>query len=346
MNYINIIHQIFTIIISATGVWLGILAYFYSIDRRNKTNKIFILMLVLMIVWINFAYFARPLAEQGNLSLATTFIKIAWFSALLFLASMYFFTVYYFGVEINYRALSKIIIILAFLSSLLVGLFDFVISGVTISGANLKIIYGSWISLFWLLILILMSSIFYLLYQGYKKSREKREFLRNKYITIGILAFFVANIIFNAILPIFFDISYLYWAGDYSIIILLILFSISIAKWYFLRINIAIAELIIGMFGILLFLQIFFSESLFQYIANSFIFVSFVLIARFVIKSLLEERELKEEYRNMIEEKKTMIFEKDRILAEKAVKSIKLKEIIIELKNKIASSNKNIKKQE
>lgn len=335
MNYINIIHQIFTIIISATAVWLGILAYFYSADRRNKINKIFILMLALMIVWINFAYFARPLAEQGNLSLATTFIKIAWFSAPLFLVSMYLFVVYYFGVEAKHRALSKIIIALAFLSSLLVGLFDFVISGVTISGANLKIVYGSWISLFWLLILILMFPIFYLLYQGYKKSNGKREFLRNKYIAVGVLVFFVANIIFNAILPIFFGISYLYWVGDYSIIILLVLFSISIAKWYFLRINTAIAELIIGMFSILLFLQIFFSKSLFQYITNSFIFVLFVFIARFVIKSLLRERELKEEHRYVIDEKKAMIFEKDRILAEKAVKSIKLKEIIINLNKKL-----------
>lgn len=345
MNYLNIIHQIFTIIISATAIWLAVLAYFYSIDRRNKTNKIFILMLTLMILWINFAYFARPLAKQGNLSLATIFIKIAWFSAPLFLASMYLFVVYYLRVEKKHRALSKIIVISTFLSSLLVIFSDFVISGVIISGVHLKIIYGSWISLFWLLILILMFPIFYLLYQGYKKSREKKEILRNKYIIIGILTFFIANIVFNAILPIFFDVSYLYWVGDYSIIILLMLFSISIVKWCFLRINIAVAELIIGMFGILLFLQIFFSESLFQYIVNSFIFVLFVFIARFVIKSLLRERELKEEYRNIVDEKEAMIFGKNKILAEKAVKSIKLKDIIIKLKKtKTILSNKNIKK--
>lgn len=344
MSYINTIHQIFTVTISATGVWLGCLAYFYSIDRRNKVNRIFILILALTILWINFAFFARPLAEKGNLSLAATFIKIAWLLAPLFLASIYFFVIYYFRVESKHKVLSIIITILALLSSLLVGLSDLVISGVVISGTQLKIMYGSWIGPFWALILIFMFPIFYFLYQGCKKSDERKEFLRNKYITIGILAFFVANIIFNAMLPMFFNISYLYWIGDYSIIILLIFFSMSITKWSFLRVNITITELIIGTFGILLFLQIFFSESLLQYIANSLVFVLFALMARFMIKSLLHERGLKEDHRNMIEENKTMIFRQNEILAKKAAESIKLKRIIIEQENKIASLlNKNAK---
>ena len=69
-----ITHKLFIFLIDAVGLYLAYLVYFKN--RKPFLNKVFALMMVCMILWADFAYFAR-IAESTEISMS--FLKIAWF---------------------------------------------------------------------------------------------------------------------------------------------------------------------------------------------------------------------------------------------------------------------------
>ena len=52
-----IFHKLTVFLISIIAIWLGSLVYFNN--PKGKINKIFVLMVVSMLGWVNFAFFAR-----------------------------------------------------------------------------------------------------------------------------------------------------------------------------------------------------------------------------------------------------------------------------------------------
>jgi len=87
---ISLIHKLFVLLINIVGVYLSCIVY--SSNVRLSIKKLFVLMMIAMFFWVDFAYFARIFGERTELSLL--FLKIAWFVTPIFFVLLYFFTIY------------------------------------------------------------------------------------------------------------------------------------------------------------------------------------------------------------------------------------------------------------
>jgi hypothetical protein len=73
-----------------------------------------------------------------------------------------------------------------------------------------------------------------------------------------------------------------------------IIITYAILKHYLFEIKVILTELLVGIFSILLFIQIFLSGSTLEYIWNIIIFIIFLLLGYLFIKSILKEIEIKQ----------------------------------------------------
>ena len=87
-----IYNKILVVLIDLVGIWLG--GTVYQHNRKGKLNRIFIGMIILMFVWINFAYLAR-LVGENNILWSLIFLRIAWFATPLLFVLLYFFVFYH-----------------------------------------------------------------------------------------------------------------------------------------------------------------------------------------------------------------------------------------------------------
>ncbi len=286
MNSLPLYNKILIILINFIAIWLFIVVGSNKIKRNLKI--VFLSMIVSMFFWVDFAYLARLVGRQSP-KLGLIFLKIAWSASPLLFILIYFLVVFHLNKEKKYYFLNNIIFYSGVVALLIALFTDLIVKNIKFVDSDLTIIYGQGMFPFLMLVLFFMCTPLYILFKEYKKC-SLEEKIKIKYLLIGVFIFYLANIIFGILFPIFLKIVHYYWIGDYSTIILLSFIAYAIARWELFGIKIIFAAVFISLIAVLLVLDIFAftSQPVFRF-CKSLILVLFIYFAYLLIKSFLRE---------------------------------------------------------
>lgn len=222
-----LLQQLIVLLIDFLGIWLLLLALLSN--PKAKLNRIFSGMVFLGLLWVHFAYLARvPFYREQ----AFIFIKIAWFATPLF-----FFSLYCFSRElIGYHRKNTVPLITGvFLGtlSLIIVVTPNVLKGVHGEEGNFSLTYGTFAPYVLLCLFVMMLLTGIPVFSNILKSR-----MRNKqhiFFSVGLLFFFIANTVFNILLPVVLGITQYYFVGDYSTAILLLFTAYAVVRHDFFK---------------------------------------------------------------------------------------------------------------
>jgi len=281
-------HQIVFIFLNSLGF-----ALFVTVLNRKKIKsqiaKSFLGMGLSMFFWVDSAYFARVVGPE-NLSLATTLLKTAWVATPLLFAFTYLTSTLIIEKEKRYKKLTYIIFVTNIILSSLIALSDFVIKGIKFTNGNLDIIYGILTYPFLALIFLTMvATLIPIFHSNLSKTQHKR----SRIFLIGLMLFYIMNVIFNIVLPILFNITYLYYLGDYSTFFLLGFTAYLILKHNFLGIKVISTELLTYFLIFLIFVRFVTSTNMLDRVINFFLLISTMILGALLIQSVVKEVESK-----------------------------------------------------
>ncbi len=250
-------------------------------------------MIGAMFLWVNFAYFARLIGERSP-TIGLIFLKTAWFATPILFVLIYFLIIYYLNKEKRYSSLNKIIFWGGLATAIITGFSTLVVENIKFIGSDLTIVYGKWMFLFLGIVFFFMCMPLYVLFKEYIYCSTEEK-IKIKYLLFGILFFYIANVIFNILFPVFLNIVRLYWIGDYSTIILLSFIAYAITRQRLFGIRIAFTATLVSLIAVLLTLDIFlFTNSLILKLYKSLVLVLFIYFGYLLIKSVLKEIEYRE----------------------------------------------------
>jgi len=273
------VHKLLVFLIDIAALALG--AMVYMNNPKGKINKVFVLMVVLMLFWVNFAFLSRLFQES-------VFLKPAWFVTPLFFTFLYFMVVYLLEKEKEYQILNRFVLVAGGLIAAVTGFTDSVIEGIKVVNGDLTIIYGQGMFPFLAIIVFLVLATLIPLFRGYfKSSFENRS--KIEYFLIGIFIFYLGNVIFNITFPIFLDINHYYYLGDYSSIFLLGFIAYAIVTRELFGIKVILSQTLVGVIAVLLLWQATAATSLFDFAWKIALFFLFLIFGFFLIKSVIQE---------------------------------------------------------
>ncbi|MCD6528515.1 hypothetical protein J7K44_02660 [bacterium] len=351
MNYLYFykFFIVLIVLIDIIGAWLAYLVY--RNNPKGKINRLFIVMTIFMFIWVTFAASARILAAYGfNLEYSLFLLKIAWYVTPLLFLALYLFSVFIIKEEKRYASLTKVIFLLNTLAAFSV-LTNLILADIRFSRGVLSFVYGKGIVPFLAVIAFTMFTTLYLLFKKYPTlAREEKK--RMQFYLIGIFIFYLANIIFNILLPMVFHISQYYYLGDFSLIFLLGFIAYSISRYEFLGIKVILTELLVALIGIILIIVPFFVNPFWLKLLLGLVFVLFCIFGYLLIQSVMREIRQKEILEEKVKERTKELqaaYEDIKKRKEDLEKFYKLtigRELrMIELKQKIKELEKEIKKE-
>ena len=285
------LNQILVSLINLLAIIIAFLVLKHS--PQKKIKKIFLFMTLLMLSWVDFAYFSRLVGKEFPF-LAFLSLKIAWIITPLFSTSLYFLTISILKKEKKYKNLSKLVLFFGILSALLTGFTDLVITEIKFANSYLTIEYGPAMLPF---LGMISFSIFATLFPLFREYFQASAALRSKlqYFLIGLAGFYLANIIFNIIFPVFFKIVHLYWIGDYSTFLPLAFTAYAIVKKELFEVKVILTEFLVALIAILLLIDFFLSKTPFEYAWKGILFFVFLIFGNSLIKSVIREIKLRKE---------------------------------------------------
>ena len=264
-------------------------------------------MVVAILAWINFYY----LAQYSN---STLWFRLSNTSVFLFFITYYFFIIrWLLKKEGWYKSLGLAILIYGFLFGLLAATTNLVISGSeTIQPLVTRPIFqpfGWWIFYGFVIVVTLIINLA-LLKEYFDYSNERRT--RILYFLIGLIAFAGLNIIFNVILPVFFNIYKFYELGNYSVIFLLCLTAYAIIRQELFGIKVILTQTLIIVIAILLLWQTIVAlPNWLDFSWKLLLFLLFVVFGIFLARSVRKEIKQREEIASMAEDvKRAYVIEK------------------------------------
>jgi hypothetical protein len=271
---------------AVTSTVLGFLVYFK--DRKSSLNRSFALFCLAVATW-SWAYIFWPEAPDR----ATTLLafRLLHVGAILIPVSYYRFTIVFLGLDNdqNKRRVLKLgyFLVLFF--------WAFVFTSFYIKDMVLKFSFRFWavpgpLYHFYLLMFFGYAVYcWYLLFKGYQKSNGvMREQI--KYVLLGTLIGFVGG---STNYPLWYNIN-IPPLGNSLVAIYVVLVAIAITKYHLFDMKLILTELLVGIFSILLFIQIFLSNYLWQYLWNITVFVVFLFFGYLFIKSIFKEIRIKQ----------------------------------------------------
>jgi signal transduction histidine kinase len=251
-------------------------------------------MMFSMFVWVDFAYAARVYGTDYEVPLL--FLRIAWFITPVFFTLLYFFTIYLIDEAKRYRKVSVAVLITGALLAIVCGVTNLVIDGFVYYPADTKldILYGVGMLPFFAIVFLIICATLTPLFINYNKI-SKEEKVKIQFYMIGIFIFYIANTIFNIILPAFLRISQYYFFGDYSTIFFLILTAYAITKNNLMGVKALLTEVLIITMSIILVVDIlFFSENRPAQIFKVFVLITFIYFGRELVGVVRRGRDISE----------------------------------------------------
>jgi len=293
--------KILMALINLIAIWLVIIACRYMSGKKLRWT--FLISIIFMFFWVDFAYLARLIGQQRP-DLGLIFLKIAWSASPLLFISIYFLVVFYLNKEKEHLVLNKIILFSGVIAALTAVFTGLIVKDIEFVGIDLTIIYGKGMIPFLGMAFFFMCAPLYFLFKEYIKC-SPGEKIRIEYLLVGILIFYLANIIFGIIFPIFLKIVHLYWIGDYSAIVLLGFIAYAIVKRELFGIRVILTTALVGIIAILLALDIFvFTTELISRLYKGLTLIIFMYFGYLLIKSVLREIELRERIKKAYEVEK------------------------------------------
>lgn len=273
------------LLIDAISVALAATMILHNTLRDQKTY-IFIAMAILMLAWVNFAYFAR-LVGANDPFLAEQFLRIAWVATPPFFGFLHLVALHLVERHRQYRTLSIIILISSGLLGFTAIVSDFVIGGITFApNFHLDIIYGKYLFVFLgITFVYMLASVLPLILVRIEEKRRKRVL----YYIIGLSVFFVMNLVFNITLPIFFNVSHLYYFGDYSTVFLLGFTAFAVFRHHLFNVQILTAELLVFTLWVFLFARTLVAYTLEEKIVGWSMLAATVFLGVLLIRAAIRE---------------------------------------------------------
>lgn len=303
ISAVPLIHKIFIIIINITALWLVILVF--SNNPKGKINRNYLLATILMFCWVDFSYLSRSIG-LSNKELSLQCLRVAWLATPFFAISIHFLVLNLLNKLNIYPLLTKTIIIGGIFTGLTAGLTPFVFSDISFDNGNVVIGYEDGMFGYLLFVLIFFVTTLYVTLIGFKEAdslnRKKIE-----YFIVGLAGFYIANTIFNIILPLMGIVKY-YYIGDYSTVFLLVFFSYGIFKRELFGIKTLFIQLFVGVITILLSLEIFvLDEEITFRLVKLLGLVLFIYFGYLLIKSAMRELEQRQEIERLSNAKSEFI---------------------------------------
>lgn len=258
-------------------------------DKTSDTNKIFFAFTISTIIWGVVNYLSFQINFQNEQS-ALLFLRLNIFFGLwqAFYLFRLFMTFPYKKVKDKWW-LSFILFPLVILTSILI-FSPYVISEVTdfSNGHIIKASNGPGIALFGLLAVGFVFSGIIILFKKYLKYKDDKK-IQARLMLIGSFFMFFLIIIFNFILPNFFENSSYVSIGAIFVIPFLILTGYSIIKYHLFSVKIIATELITFALWIFILVRTLMAETLQERFINGVLFVIVVVVGLLLIRSVREE---------------------------------------------------------
>lgn len=331
---------------AVTSTVLGFLVYFK--DRKSALNRSFTLFCLSVAAW-SWAYIFWPEAPDREttlfwfrvLHIGAIFVPITYFHFVIVFLNLY---------EKNERALK-----LGYLTAFVLFLFDF--TPLFIRDMVPKFSFRYWaepgILYHFFLLIFFGYAIYcwYLLSKAYLKSTgTMREQIR--YVLLGTLIGFIGG---STNYPLWYNIN-IPPLGNSLVAIYVILVAVAITKYYLFDIKLILTELLVGIFSILLFVQIFLSNSIWQYLWNITIFIVFLFFGYLFVKSILKEIAIKQkigeagwkvlERGEMVSENfKKVMTDREKLLKEWFLSDVNKELGVNALKNKVKELEEKLKEK-
>lgn len=296
----SLINQILVFFIDIVGSWLAFLVY--SVNKKKRVNQLFSLMTIFILLWVTFGFFANILNQTSQILLC---LKLNLVAVFLFFIAMYFFSVYFPKEKKRYPILDKIVLVIGLIFIPISIFTDLIIKSVEFKEWGANVVFGKGENVFFAIIVILTFLILFNLFRKYF-ILSKREKLKVQYFLIGIALFALFNLIFNVVFPIIRGTYEYYQFGDYSAIFFLGFTAFAIVKRELFDIRVVLTQLLVGVIGLILFVQSIVAETFWQKVFGLGLFILFCIFGWFLIRSVLKEIELRKELEKAYKELKKL----------------------------------------
>jgi len=279
------------LIINAVGIWLAALVNIRK--PKGRIAFLFTVMVLLMFMWVDFAYLSRISPPVYSLLL----IKSAWAITPFFFVTIYLFIKEFLEKKVRYLLLEKTILIIGIINIPIIFFTPFVIESIGFDNHGiLKIIYGKGKWIFFGEVFLLTILGICTLLKKYAIASSIEEKIKIKYLLIGFSFLFLMNAIFNIICPVFFKVFHLYEFGDYSTIVFVSIVAYAVIKRNLFDVKVALTSTLVSIIAILLTLDVFaFTSDLTLRLYKSLVLILFIYFGYLLIKSVLKEIKYREE---------------------------------------------------
>jgi signal transduction histidine kinase len=272
---------------------------------KDKNSKYFLFMGIFILIWVDFAYLARLYGLYNSLS--ETLLRIAWFATPMLFYITYATSTAIANVNIN-KKINSALLALAVILSLSVGYTDMVIKGVEVQGLYLDIIFGPAFFVFLFFIFIFMIATVHSVAKA-KRTKASSAFLA------GVLLFYFLNVVFNITLPVFFGNTHLYFIGDYSTILLLILTAYAMLRFNLFDVKVIATEILTLIMLSILWSNILLSGTSTQLLVNTIVFLLSLGFGILLIRSVNREVIQREKLEELTDKLKDMDKQKNEFIA-------------------------------
>jgi signal transduction histidine kinase len=294
-----VLNQFLVLLINLLGTFLGVTVY--RRQPEGAVNRIFLVTIILMLLWVDFAYAPR-LIGRANPDLALFCMRIAWTATPLFSTSLYFLTIYLTHCQSSFQTLHWAVGGLGLSATFLAGFTDLVVDGIHVIDDSIAIDYGPGMWPFLGIITLIVAATGLAFYWSYSTLPPKNR-LQLQYVGIGLLIFYVANIVFNISLPMFFGIVRWYWLGDYSTLTVLGLTAYAIVKKELFGIRVVLTALLVALIALLLVVDVVvFTEGGFPRIVKGLVLLTFLYFGYMLVQSVHREIAQREELQDIAAE--------------------------------------------
>jgi signal transduction histidine kinase len=278
---------VFLIGISGTG--LAILVYIRNPSK--KVNQLFILFTFSFLIWIISAFFSEI---SKDLKYSLLLSRITYLGVLLSAIFLFYFSCYFPRKKILKKWINYPLIGIVVTFSLLDLFTDSIIKEVIPAEWGFNLSFGDLYFMYLILCIILAVCALRNFFRNFKEATGIEK-LQLEYLFLGLLIFIGVSIIVNVIIRAIVGSDIYYRIGNYSGIFLILLSAIAIIRYHLFGIEVILTEILVGVIGVLLIVQIFMAQSTLWRIINGIIFVLFCVFGYLLIRGVFREIKRREE---------------------------------------------------
>jgi len=262
---------------------LGLLVYLKN--KKNNLNKTFGVLCLSITIW-SFFYFLWQLSATEKSAL---FLTRALMAGSIFIPVTYLhFILVFLGLDQE----KKNLIISGYILSFIFQISNFTSFFVKNVAQELYFPYWPKPGIFFHPFLLMFFSYFgygiYLLFKAYQETLG----IKKAQIKYSLVASLIGVLGGSTTYFLWYDIPIPPF-GNVLVVLYVILTAYAITKYHLFDIKLILTELLVGIFSTLLFIQIFLSNSLWQYLWNIIVFIVFLFFGSLFITSILKEIAIK-----------------------------------------------------